>query len=180
MRITKDFLKSLSPCQSRWINYLKHYSTFSGSLLDFLNLDKITPVDKLWVFTRKIEDPKIERLQRMFAVRCAVRAVEKVNVEELTEFLQLVIIMYQSVNYETGIEHLKDDDYKATYCAAHNGAGCAAYKAVYWAACYEACSAVAWAADYAAYWEAGSVAVAAVERKAQLEMLKQLIREEGE
>ena len=52
MKLTKKYLKSLEPCRDRWRNYLKHYSTWSGSLLEFLQLDKISVKDKLWLFCK--------------------------------------------------------------------------------------------------------------------------------
>jgi len=53
MRINKEFLKSLEPCDNRYNNYLEHHSDFDGSFSDFLDLDGIHYEDKLWV-TKKI------------------------------------------------------------------------------------------------------------------------------
>lgn len=52
MIIDKQFLKSLDPCTDRWENYLEHYSDWSGTRLEFLELEKISDRDKLWVMLR--------------------------------------------------------------------------------------------------------------------------------
>lgn len=52
MIIDKQFLKSLEPCIDRWKNYLEHYSEWSGTRLEFLELEKISDRDKLWVMLR--------------------------------------------------------------------------------------------------------------------------------
>ena len=52
MKISTEIIKKLNPCTERFNNYLKHYEDFSGTLQEFLNLDKITYDDKVWVFTK--------------------------------------------------------------------------------------------------------------------------------
>jgi hypothetical protein len=52
MRINKDIIIKLNPCESRFNNYLSYYKDFDGTLEEFLALDNITYSDKVWVFAR--------------------------------------------------------------------------------------------------------------------------------
>jgi len=67
MNIDKEYLKRLSPCADRLENYLNHYAEWSGSLSGFLDLDKITRKDKMWVFVRSVSTD----LKRKFAIEVA-------------------------------------------------------------------------------------------------------------
>ena len=49
MIINKEFLTKFSPCTKRFSNYLSNYPDFNSSFDDFLDLDKITYEDKIWV-----------------------------------------------------------------------------------------------------------------------------------
>lgn len=175
MKITKEFLEGLNPCADRWKNYLKYYSDWTGSLAEFLELDKITTEDKLWVFTRPVQG--WGRMQRRFAVAAAERVCKDAQ-PEVKKFFALVKAKYESVNYDSNIEHLKDAAYMAAFCAAdiaaYSAANSAAYSAVY-SAVYSAAYWVAYsAADIAAYWAADMAA----EREAQIEILKKIVGEE--
>lgn len=52
MKINTEIIKALNPCDSRFNNYLSHYSDFDGILEDFILLDNISYNDKVWVFNR--------------------------------------------------------------------------------------------------------------------------------
>ena len=52
MKINKDVIAELSPCESRFNNYLAHYNDFNGDLSEFIKLENITYGDKVWVFIR--------------------------------------------------------------------------------------------------------------------------------
>jgi len=191
MEITKEFLKELRPCGNRWKNYLENYRDWSGTLSEFLCLDKISTEDKLWVFTRKVEG--WERMQRMFAVAVAGRACENAR-PEVRKYYVLVKNRYESVNYDSDINHLKNNEYwaackaahraahKATYWAADwaadGAADKAAYRAAYRAADKAADRAVDWAADRAADGAADWAAYRAAEREKQLETLKKIVKGE--
>lgn len=69
--INKEKLRKLNPCEGRWKNYLKHYSDFEGDIVEFLELEHITPEDKVWVFIRVA--PRL--LLEIFALDCAFSAV---------------------------------------------------------------------------------------------------------
>jgi hypothetical protein len=52
MRLNKDIIAKLEPCESRFNNYLSYYKDFDGTLEEFLALDNITYSDKVWVFVK--------------------------------------------------------------------------------------------------------------------------------
>ncbi len=67
--IDKYILKELNPCADRWKNFLNHYSDWSGDLLEFTELDKITIEDKLWVLLKEgiLDAPVLHELACRFA-----------------------------------------------------------------------------------------------------------------
>ena len=69
MLITKDYLKSLSPCEDRYKHYLTHYKDWSGTLEEFLDLPELTHDDKKWVFVRSISKDKLRLVAADFAER---------------------------------------------------------------------------------------------------------------
>jgi len=52
LRITNEYIKSLSPCTNRFNNYIQHYENTDFSIAEFLKLDNITYSDKLWVWKK--------------------------------------------------------------------------------------------------------------------------------
>src|SRR5271166_3971504 len=54
MIITTQYIRKLNPCEDRLDNWNLNYKDFNGSLLEFLDLDKITHEDKVWVYFRSI------------------------------------------------------------------------------------------------------------------------------
>lgn len=70
MKINTEIIRKLSPCKERFNVYLKHYAEFDGSMVDFLELDKITAEDKIWVSVRVL--PRF--LVEVFAIDCAFAA----------------------------------------------------------------------------------------------------------
>ena len=69
MLITKDYLKSLSPCENRYKYYLKNYKDWQGTLDEFLDLPELTHDDKRWVFVRSIDKNKLRFVAADFAER---------------------------------------------------------------------------------------------------------------
>lgn len=65
--INLKYIKSLNPCDDRLNNYIKHHKNFKGSLVQFLNLTKITHNDKLWVFFKSIPKDQIKLVAADFA-----------------------------------------------------------------------------------------------------------------
>jgi len=69
MLITKDYLKSMNPCEDRYKHYLQNYKDWQGTLDEFLDLPKLTHDDKRWVFVRSIDKNKLRFVAADFAER---------------------------------------------------------------------------------------------------------------
>lgn len=67
--ITKDYLKSLRPCEDRYKHFLSHYKDWSGTLEEFLDLPELTHNDKKWVFVRSISKNNLRLIDADFAER---------------------------------------------------------------------------------------------------------------
>lgn len=52
MKINHDIIQAMEPCQSRYDNFKQHYPDFDGDHQDFLDLEKITYSDKIWVLAK--------------------------------------------------------------------------------------------------------------------------------
>lgn len=65
--ITTEYIKSLNPCSDRVDNWLEHYPNFEGTLKEFLDLDKITHKDKLWIYFKSIDKDNISLVAADFA-----------------------------------------------------------------------------------------------------------------
>jgi len=70
VKINAKIISDLKPCRDRHINWIEHYSDFDGDILDFLELDKITADDKVWVAVRVM--PRL--LVEVFAIDCSLSA----------------------------------------------------------------------------------------------------------
>lgn len=157
IRINKNVIAKLNPCQPRFDNYLKHYSDFNDDILKFLDLKNISFAFKLWVTLHVIPRHLVE----VFAIDCAFAAREYVT------------DMYYFDHYSTEV----DVDYPS------NGA-CDAYDAAYYASftavtddktsntIRAAHAAVRSAARSTANW----LAAIKTEEKNQIKVLKYLIK----
>jgi hypothetical protein len=162
MLITKEYLKSLNPCEDRYKHYLENYSDWQGTLDEFINLPKLTYNDKKWVFVRSIDKDKLRLVAADFAERV----------------LHIYESKYPNDNRpRKAIEAARNGDYAAAYAAAYAAyadAADAADAAAYAAAAAAYAAAAADAADAAA-------AAAAYARKdgeqAQIEIMKKYARE---
>ena len=65
--ITIIKVKELNPCDDRFNNFTKEYPNYSGTLREFLKLDKISYVDKVWVFTKLLDKDTLVR----WSIKCA-------------------------------------------------------------------------------------------------------------
>jgi hypothetical protein len=59
MKINKNLIKKLKPCQDRYENYLKYYKDKEFTPAQFMRLKNITHDDKCWVAVRLITKEKI-------------------------------------------------------------------------------------------------------------------------
>jgi len=149
-RINTDILKSLKPCENRYKVWLENYAEFDGSLLDFLELDKITAKDKIWVAVRVMPRDLVE----VFAIDCAFSAAANPTAADFAA---------DAASYYVD-DYVDDYAYYAGYAAYYAASAAAAYYAA--AAADDAAS----AADYAT----------AAERENQVDALIMLIKSEGE
>jgi len=158
-QINTEIIKSLKPCANRYKVWLENYVDFDGSLLDFLELDKISAKDKIWVAVRVMPIDLIE----LFAVDCAFRAAN---------YADDATAAASAAGYAAVSAHAAG---AAADRAAANSAASAAYAA--YAANYSAD-----AADYAGYASAATATAgaAAAERENQVDALIMLIKSEGE
>jgi hypothetical protein len=182
MLITKDYLKSLCPCEGRYKHYLKHYSDWQGTLEEFLDLSELTHDDKKWVFVRSIEKDRLRLVAADFAER--------------------VLHIYESKypnddRPRKAIEAARSGDKNAAADAdAADAAAAAAYAAAAAAYAYaaaaaadaadaaaaaaDAAAAAAYAAAAAAYAAAYAAAAAYARKKeeqSQIEIMKRYARE---
>lgn len=115
-----------------------------------------------------------EKQQREFALICASRAVDRVNIPELNEYFTLVCFAVEADMLE---ETKKTGEYRAAYWVADQ----AAYRAAYWVAYRAAYWAAYWVADQAAnraaYWAAYRAADRKKETKIQNEILDNMLGE---
>ena len=102
MKITKEFLKSLTPHQNCWRNYLKHYPEWSGSFAEFLALEKVPTKDKMWLISKNIKDSRFEKFQREFALACACRAVDNCEITEVQELYLISALIVETGDFEAG------------------------------------------------------------------------------
>jgi hypothetical protein len=70
IKVNSKVIKKLKPCEDRFDNWLHHYGTFDGSIIEFLSLDKISAMDKMWVASRLLPID----LMVTFAIDCAFSA----------------------------------------------------------------------------------------------------------
>ncbi len=174
IKITREFLEKFNPCKNRWDNYLKHYRDWSGTLLEFLELDKISIEDKHWLINQSI--PELEKIQREYALMCASRTIDNCNIVEVHEYFSLILFAHnEDILQEIKTDAAYREASSAAYWAADNAADWEAYSVASSVADSAASSAAYWAADWAAGWEASSATDWAAERELQIEVFKGLL-----
>ena len=68
IQINTEVIKKLNPCNEPWQKWLINYPDFDGDIVEFLELEKVKPHDKIWVAVRLM--PRF--LVEVFAIDCAV------------------------------------------------------------------------------------------------------------
>lgn len=76
LTINTKKIKKLNPCEDRLENWKKHYGAKSFRILNFLELDKITAEDKIWVSVRVLPRELVE----VFAIDCAFSSFAYVGI----------------------------------------------------------------------------------------------------
>jgi len=67
MKINNELIRKLKPCQNRMDNFEKEYPNYNENLSDFLQLDKITFADKIWVSTRVMTKTQMVKFMMLCA-----------------------------------------------------------------------------------------------------------------
>jgi hypothetical protein len=70
IKVNTSVIEDFGPCWDRFENWLNYYATFDGSIIEFLSLDKISAIDKIWVASRLLPRDLIVT----FAIDCAFAA----------------------------------------------------------------------------------------------------------
>ena len=185
--ITKDYLKSLSPCEDRYKHYLTHYKNWSGTLEKFLDLPKLSHDDKKWVFFRSIPKDKFRFIAADFAERVLHIYENKYPNDDrpkkaIEAARSRAAYVADAAAYAARAAAADAAAYAAAYAAAADAAAyAAAADAAYtaYAAAYAARAAAADAAytAYAAAARADAADARLSEEKAQVEIMKRYARE---
>jgi len=159
-KINVNYIKQFEPCDSGVKRYLDAgYENFNGNIIEFLELENISFADKKWVVFHESQKILSDNLMREFALLCALRAVERADIPEITYIYDIALLEHVS-----GIIN----DSEAYYAARSNARSNASS-----AASSEASSEAYYAAKYASYYAAYSTA----EEKIQLNILINLIED---
>jgi hypothetical protein len=150
IKINTEVIESFKPCQSRLDNWLQHYESFDGGILQFLDLKNITHNDKLWLFLRLLPEKYLGSIAADFAEE-VVHIYERYNVD--SSVLKAAIaaargnntnVAYAAANAAYAVARNIGYAYDAAYAAYD--AAYAAYDATSIAAANAAANAI-WAAD---------------------------------
>ena len=136
MKITAEMVLEKNPCKE-WVDRLKN--EFAGqekTLIEILQMDDISPVDRLWVVTSFLD----AKTNRLFAVWCAREALKLIDSPDPRSVAACDI----AEKYAHGAAAA--EELAAAYAAAAAVAGSAAVRAY---ACACACACAAAAANYA-------------------------------
>jgi hypothetical protein len=120
--VNTEYILSLKPCEDRLLNYLQHYTDFSGTVVDFLELDKISIKDKIWVVTRNYEILS-EKNTLQFIKQCVTGIVSTCSVKNLKDFYDTTIQLLESHNGSfKNPKYLscKNEAYRAAYQTANS------------------------------------------------------------
>ena len=153
-RINTEILQALNPCKSDFKTWLDNYNDFDGDILDALELEGLSPENKIWVAVRLLPRELVE----VFAIDCGFSAYASYAASASAADYAAYVASYAAYA-----------DYAAYAYSAY--ASYAAYADYASAAAY---AAAAYAADYAA---ADSAASKKQERENQVDALIMLINE---
>jgi len=148
-KINLNYINQFNPCKSGVDRFIEAgYENFNGNIVDFINLDKISFEDIKWVIFHKNQNILNDELLREFAFTCSLRAVERGNIEEITNFWMISYLMYISGEYDSSADSAaRSSADSATRSAAYSAANSAANSAALYAANFAACSTAYHATD---------------------------------
>ena len=141
MIITVDKIAEHNPCEDRFDNFKKEYPNYSGSLEDFLNLDRITYDDKVWVCVRLLRKNVLVH----WSIKCAESVLH--NFESKYPDDKRVRQCLETLKSIPDFENMSDKDRESAWSAAESAAESAwsAAESAAWSAAESAWSA-AWSA----------------------------------
>ena len=170
-------IEELGPCTEGWDNLVKHYPKWKGTLLEFMDLDKIPDEDKVWLFASCMIDNDIKK---EFAFICAETAMQHTDKKEIHTFHTLNLLDYESGTYDYATRSAANSAaVSAANSAADSAARSAANSAAVSASHIAAYHAAFYAAEYAYDYVTRSAARSAA-RKDQVDIIKNLLEEKGE
>ena len=166
--INTEVLKNLKPCTSRFKNWLEYYADFSGSFEEFIQLEKISYEDKVWVSRQLVPTKQL----LTWAVLCAESVLHIFEAKYPNDKRVSDCIEFLKTDPEDKIQLLK---YKNAAAAAYADAASAADAAAYAtnAAAADAAAdaaAAAYAAAYAAVDDRGE------QKKKNIDLLIQVLK----
>jgi len=175
MLITKDYLKSLKPCEDRYTHYLEHYKDWSGTLEEFLDLKELNHEDKKWVCFKSLDKSSLPLIAADFAERVLhIYEGKYPNDDRPRKAIEAA-----RNNNAAAAANAANAAYAANAVAAANSANAAAYVANAAAYAANAAANVANVANAANANAAAANAAAARsnEEKAQIKIMKRYARE---
>lgn len=174
MLVTTNKVKNLNPCNDRFNNFTKKYPNYSGTLREFLKLDKITYDDKVWVFTRLLDKDTLVK----WAIKCA-ESVKYIYDNKMKD--GKLDLVFNTLNSIENFNNMSESEIEAARAAARVAALWSEESAV-WSAEWSAKSAV-WSVEWSATWSAESAVSSAKNKKQQeqlnLDLLVQVLDEKG-
>jgi len=173
-RINTEILQALNPCKSDFKTWLDNYNDFDGDILDALELEGLSPENKIWVAVRLLPRELVE----VFAIDCGFSAYASYAADYADYAASAAAY---AADYAASAAAYAADyaDYAASAAAdyADYAASAAAYAAASATyadyAAYASAAASASAADYAANYAASKKQ----ERENQVDALIMLINE---
>jgi len=182
MLVTTDKVKELNPCSDRFNNFTKEYPSYSGTLREFLKLDKITYDDKVWVFTRLLDKDTLVK----WSIKCA-ESVKYIYDNEMKD--GKLDYVFNTLNNIENFNNMSKSEIDAARSAARSAesaveSAAGSARSAAWSA-RSAVESAAWSARSAA-WSAESARSAvesAADEKQQeqlnLDLLVQVLDEKG-
>jgi hypothetical protein len=137
--INKEYLEELKSLRQWYENYLKHYKDWSGTLEEFLDLDKVGRSFKQWVFFNSIPKEKLSLVAADLAERVlhvyeskhpnddkARKAIEVARSNNAAEAVNYADYADYAFDYDSDDEYDVDnaatDALAAAYAAAYSAA----------------------------------------------------------
>jgi len=169
IKINLDYIKELKPCEEGIDRYITNGNKyFNDTLVEFLELKTVRWDDKKWVVLHSDQKLLSDNLLKEFALICALRAVERVNIPEITHLYDVILTEYLS-------GRVADPDiYSSVDSCAYHITRYAATRYAYHAINYAASAIATYAAQYSSRF-ASCCDDSSIEEEIQRDILVNLI-----